>query len=233
MNQDSLPLAFGRHFQHALSTWEKMAESATIDWMTIEFFRLDDDPRHVLAAFVDTPRDYVIGESMRSGFCSAVCEIVSNAIIHSESACGACIASEYWPAGDRLDVVIYDAGVGFRDKIVRREKREMTAAESIEWAMHEGNAVNETWRPGPSGLGLKETADFMRRNQGIMEILTGNAFWRLAGGRTGVREVAGEIAGTFVRLSFNMANNYSYLKRLEAINGITERQMNEDLNPNR
>lgn len=227
MKKSVWPSELERHFWHATSLLDWEADNSA--WHETKCFNLTDDPRTVIAEFVDFSERLAIGKSMREGFCSAVCEIVHNAMIHSESSFGACIFGEYRGIERIFEIAVYDAGVGFRDKVAKRTKCDMTAAESIEWAMVEGHTVIEAGRPGPSGLGLKETADFMLRNRGAMAIATGNACWRLAGGRGISRELQGEIVGTLVQLSFNMANNYSYLKRIDAV-PLAERQ-HENYNP--
>ncbi len=104
-------------------------------------------------------------------FRQSLFELFLNAAIHSESTSGIFVCGQFFPHKHRLDFTIADAGLGIRENVRRYTGQEkMSSCAAIEWALSEGNTTKTGNQPG--GLGLKLIKDFIRMNQGKLQIVS-------------------------------------------------------------
>ena len=125
-------------------------------------------------------------------------EIFVNAETHSESALGVFVCGQHYPAQQRLDLTIADAGITIPERVARRFGRSISPVHALEWAMKMGN----TTKPDtPGGIGLKLFfRDFAREQCGSVWIASGQAFWSMREGDEIFTSLDDPFPGTVVTL---------------------------------
>lgn len=104
-------------------------------------------------------------------------ELFNNVKVHAESLEGVFVCGKYSPKRGRLSFTIADAGIGFRERIVRDIRCEGSDLEAIEWAVSKKNTVRCSAIPG--GLGLKLLKEFIYLNRGRLSITSGRGHWEM------------------------------------------------------
>ena len=127
----------------------------------------------------------------------AVCEIVDNIRIHSETPVPGAVCAQYFPERHRLDVGVCDMGRGIKASL----------AESYDLFSH-GDAVTKALERGVTrnkevgqGNGLAGSLEIAKANQGAFRIWTGNCLYDCTIARFHVFEA--ELPGTGLSLSLN------------------------------
>ncbi len=136
----------------------------------------------------------------------SIFEVFQNAVTHSESRLGIFVCGQFYPHEQRLNITIADAGVGIRSKVRAYLKSEISSGDAICWALQGGNTTRTGPRPG--GVGLKFLHDFVERNRGKMQIVSGDGFYEYGKG-CGTLRLA-ELPGATVNLEINTADTQSY-----------------------
>jgi len=172
-------------------------------------FRLDDE--RLFAAYLKrqlTGKGFSrINEGVGKVAQQSLFEVFQNAVTHSDSRLGIFVCGQFYPHEQRLNIAISDAGVGIRSKVrayLRRE--EMPSNEAIRWALRGGNTTRTGTRPG--GVGLKFLHDFIERNRGKMQMVSGDGFYE--DGNECDTLMHGELPGATVNLEINTGDTYSY-----------------------
>ena len=124
-------------------------------------------------------------------------EIFVNAETHSESALGVFVCGQHYPAQQRLDLTIADAGITIPERVAKRFSKHLSPVHALEWAMKKGNTT-KTATPG--GIGLKLLRDFAREQQGSVWIASGQAFWSMREGEEFFTSLDDPFPGTVVTL---------------------------------
>ena len=136
-------------------------------------------------------------------------EIYQNAVMHSDSKIGMFVCGQYYPSKHRLDFTLADAGIGIRTNVRRYFKREdINSVDAIRWALKEGKTTKTGSQPG--GMGLKFLKEFIRLNQGKLQIASRDGFYQYSAGREVFAEIKGDFPGTVVNLEVNTADPQSY-----------------------
>ncbi len=125
-------------------------------------------------------------------------EIFVNAETHSESSLGVFVCGQHYPAQQRLDLTIADAGITIPERVAKRFGRSISPVHALEWAMKMGN----TTKPDtPGGIGLKLFfRDFAREQRGSVWIASGKAFWSMRDGEEVFTTLDDPFPGTVVTL---------------------------------
>jgi hypothetical protein len=140
----------------------------------------------------------------------SVFEVFQNAVTHSESRLGIFVCGQFYPHEQRLNIAIADAGIGIRSKVRAYLKNEISSQDAICWALQGGNTTRTGSRPG--GVGLKFLHDFVERNRGKLQMVSGDGFYEYGKGCDTLRQ--SELPGATVNLEINTADTQSY--RLES-----------------
>jgi hypothetical protein len=127
----------------------------------------------------------------------AVCEIIDNIVIHSETTTPGVVCAQYYPKRHRLDVAICDMGRGIK-----------AGLEKAMPLFSHGQAVTEALKRGVTrdpevgqGNGLAGSLEIAQMNQGTFGLWTGNALYASNGGKEGSFTVMEhEFPGTGVSL---------------------------------
>jgi len=123
-------------------------------------------------------------------------EVFVNTETHSDSALGVFVCGQHYPAQQRLDLTIVDAGVTIPECIAKRFGRHLSAPHALAWVMEEGN----TTKRYPGGVGLKLLRNFAREQHGAVWIASGGAFWSMESGVESITELKDPFPGTAVNL---------------------------------
>ena len=144
----------------------------------------------------------------------SIFEVFDNARTHGGCehvyACGQYYPQKYPP---RLDMTIVDMGSTIHRNVESFLNRKMTACEAIEWAVQNGNTTKID-RTG--GLGLHIILDFIRLNNGVVQIISSDGFWEHRKGKTLSKQISKKFMGTIVNIEFNFSDKESYILESEA-----------------
>lgn len=146
-------------------------------------------------------------------FRESVFEIFSNAVIHSHTKLGIFSCGQYFPKRETLDFSVADLGVGIRKNISDNLRRDLSAEEAIDWATKGANTTKRG--PIPGGLGLKILCEFIKLNEGRLQIVSDEGYWSL--GKNGVRKMPLEtpFPGTVVTIEMDTSDVRSYCLKSE------------------
>lgn len=158
-------------------------------------------------------RRYLPGKGfpqMREGvgkvFQQSLFEVFQNSVAHSDSNLGVFVCGQFFPNELRLNLTISDAGVGLSAKVRSFLKNpSLTSEAAIQWALEGGNTTRTGRRPG--GVGLKFMHDFVTRNRGNMQIVSGDGLY---GATTGYDKLSFAFPGTTVNFEINTADTQPY-----------------------
>ncbi|MFZ4796699.1 MAG: ATP-binding protein [Bacteroidia bacterium] len=138
----------------------------------------------------------------------SIYEIYNNAYSH-----GKCInvftCGQYFPNKKKLYFTIVDLGNTIRNNVRKYlNNNEMSGKDCINWAVEEGNTTRTGSTPG--GLGLSLIRDFLKLNEGRIQIISSNGYWEEKKGTILAADFKSPFLGTIVNLEFNLNDNNSY-----------------------
>lgn len=145
---------------------------------------------------------------LKSKINKSIFEIFNNANIHGHCShvfsCG-----QYFPQKKRLAFTIADLGKTIKFNVTQYLNKELSGAESIAWAVEEGNTTKTGTIPG--GLGLSLIRDFLKLNNGRIQIVSSNGYWEERKGVIFATEFDNTLIGTIVNLDININDHSSYV----------------------
>jgi hypothetical protein len=190
---------------------------------TIQYRRFEPDEDRVFNYYLDEQlRNRAIPEmtaGLHKKFIEGLMEIFSNAVIHSETMLGIFACGQYFHKQHRLDFTITDLGIGIRRNIHEKLGITYAADQAIDWAVE---GINTTKRGKiPGGLGLKLLREFIRLNNGRLQIVSDAGFWEQnPDGEKTMHLLPVPFPGTIVNLEINTADQKTYSLASEQIDDI-------------
>lgn len=155
-----------------------------------------------------------MSDALTKRFRQSLFEIFLNAAIHSDSELGIFVCGQFFPLKHRLDFTIADAGVGIRENVRRYTgRKKMNSRAAIEWALTEGNTTKTGNQPG--GLGLKLIKDFIRMNQGKLQIVSRFGYYEFSASGDSITKMGHDFPGTCVNIEINTLDTSSYCLKSE------------------
>jgi hypothetical protein len=146
---------------------------------------------------------------------TSILEIFNNCYTHGRCdfvyTCG-----EFYPEESILRFGISDMGATIRANVnayLKKSGSSIPGKDAIEWAVEPGNTTKEGAIPG--GLGLSMIRDFLRLNEGSIQIISSNGYWQEKKGIIFANTLKDRFLGTIVNLEFNLNDNSSYMLRSE------------------
>ena len=135
----------------------------------------------------------------------SILEVFTNAQHHSNCthifSCG-----QLFPKKNRLDFTIVDIGKTIQKNVCDfLKKPTMDALEAIEWSVIKEHTTRVG--PIPGGLGLSGLLEFLSKNKGKAQIISGNAYWT---SNNDYKLFPTPFEGTIVNLEFNTDDKKSY-----------------------
>jgi hypothetical protein len=196
---------------------------------TIKYKRFESDDKHYFAYYV---KKELVGKGipeMSKGllkkFRNGIFEIFDNAVIHSRTELGIFSCGQYFPKKNRLDFCITDLGVGIKENVKEYIGKEISANKAIVWAL---DGKNTTKANVSGGIGLKILQEFIRLNQGRIQIISDKGYWELSNnGTTKTKLLENPFPGTVINLEINTADTNSYCLASE-LEHVSELE-NEDI----
>ena len=181
---------------------------------TIQYRRFEPQDDRVFNYYIDEQfRNKAIPEmsnAVRKKFLEAVMEVFSNAAIHSDTAMGIFACGQYYHQQQRLDFTIADLGIGMRRNLMDKIRLKLPADEAIDWAMEGSNTTKRG--PIPGGLGLKLLREFIRLNNGRLQVVSDTGYWEQhPGGRVDRKRMPAPFPGTVVNIEINTADQKTYV----------------------
>ena len=142
----------------------------------------------------------------------SIFEIYNNAYIHGKCShvytCG-----QYYPQKKKLDFTIADLGKSIKYNVNNYLKSSLTGTDAIKWAIEEGNTTKTGSIPG--GLGLSLILEFLRLNNGKIQIVSSDGYWEEKKGIIFATDFDLAFVGTIVNLEFNINDHSSYILKEE------------------
>lgn len=146
--------------------------------------------------------------AVRDALASCILEVFNNAVEHSESEEGFFVCGHVGKSGQKqLRISIADAGIGFRAKIEKVMKIQLSSSVAIAWGMTEGNTVRQGI---PGGQGLKILREFISKNDGKLSVLSDRGYWEWSSGKERTKEFPYSFPGTVVTIVINMDDPKCY-----------------------
>lgn len=141
----------------------------------------------------------------------AIYEMFVNAQIHSDSehiyTCG-----QFFPRDNKIEFTIVDTGIGFKRKINERFDSNLSSIQAIEWATKDRNTTKINVS---GGIGLALLKEFIAKNGGKMQIISGDGFYQFDSYGEQKQLFRGAFPGTIVNLQFRTNDNSSYMLKDE------------------
>ncbi len=141
-------------------------------------------------------------------FRQSIFEIFENCAAHSMSSPGIFVCGQFFPRLNRLDLTIADAGVGIRTNVRRFLKKQVSSIYAIRWAIKKGNTTKIGSQPG--GFGLALLKNFIKHNQGKIQIVSRQGFYEFSHGKNKFEKLDLDFPGTTINLEINTNDNNSY-----------------------
>ncbi len=179
---------------------------------TIKFLKLKPTDGKYFHLFVTNellsrPELPCISLPLKKKMTEAIYEIFVNAQIHSETkniyTCG-----QFYPQKNIIEFTITDTGIGFKNRINQRFKKNLSSIQAIQWAINDCH----TTKIGISGgLGLALLKEFIGKNKGKLQIISDDGFYQYDSNGEDIRLFHGAFPGTIVNLQFKTDDTSSYI----------------------
>jgi signal transduction histidine kinase len=151
---------------------------------------------------------------LKKRFKQSLFEIFQNAAIHSKSPAGIFTCGQFFSEMQRLDFSISDSGVGIRENVRNYTGlKKMSSRDAIKWALTEGNTTKTGEQPG--GLGLKLLKEFIRMNNGKLQIVSRLGYYEFSSDGENYEKLDHDFPGTCVNIEINTQDTNSYCLRSE------------------
>lgn len=150
-----------------------------------------------------------VSPGLGSAIVGNMAEIYLNAFEHGQSPIGVFACGQYFPKNRELNLTIVDFGVGIPSNVrlfksPEFQPEQLSAASCVEWAFQAGTST----KPGSRGIGLDLLQDFVRKNQGRLEMFSHEGYVLIADGKISFAERSKFFEGTLVNISLRCDESY-------------------------
>lgn len=151
--------------------------------------------------------------ALKKKISESIYEMFVNAQIHSETefiyTCG-----QFFPQRSEIIFTIVDTGIGFSKRIEKNLGETISSSQAIKWAMTEGHTTKQGT---PGGIGLAVLKDFIIRNKGKIQIISGDAMYQLNNGSEEYLKFDSFFDGTIINMVFksNDITSYGLLEEID------------------
>ena len=140
-------------------------------------------------------------------------EVFNNASNHSRSCQGVYACGHWMPTKKQLVFSVYDTGIGIPSLVKEEINENMSSHDAINWALQRGNSTKQLIHGIPRGLGLSDLYDFIRLNDGALNIFTNDIYFEYKKGNTSYELLSFPIIGTFIGITIKADYNHIYTTR--------------------
>lgn len=139
----------------------------------------------------------------------SIFEIYENARTHGKCkhihSCGQYYPNKY---PKRLDITIVDMGQTIKSNVNQYLNSSKDGADAIQWAIQYGNTTKTGSISG--GLGLDIIFEFIKLNEGKVQIVSSDGYWEYRGKETQSHIFKNYFPGTIVNIEFNLNDSSIY-----------------------
>lgn len=187
--------------------------------LTYKQFTSDDDGRfnnYIKQELLDKKDFPKLSNQLGKEIIKSIYEIYENARTH-----GRCdlihVGGQFFPQKPYkpLNFTIVDKGVNIKENVSNFLKKDMGAAEAIDWAMKKGNTTKTGDTSGGLGLGL--IFDFITLNKGKIQVISSDGFYEYYNDTINKNTLSSVFEGTIINITFNLndKNEYRLVKELD------------------
>ena len=185
----------------------------TIEYQKFNPGKADDDQRfnrYIQEQLLTKPEFPSHSELLGTHISRNIFEIYENARTHGKCnyihTCG-----QYFPnmPFKPLNVTIVDRGINFKENVRNFLKKDIEGNLAIEWAIKKGNTTKTGDISG--GLGLDIIFDFVRHNNGKIQIISADGFWEWHKGNIVSSVFPCTFEGTIANIRFNLDDPLHYV----------------------
>lgn len=150
-------------------------------------------------------------EKAKNKIIESIYEIFANAVSHGGCDNVYCCGEVHPRKGKTmLDMTIVNLGLSVVDNVNRYMQEKMfpiyTSCEALDWAFEEGH----TTKQDTGGLGLSILKDFIKMNEGTIQMISGDAMLEIEGETHNKTQFNKWFPGTIVTVEFNCDDNKMY-----------------------
>ncbi len=151
-----------------------------------------------------------LSSRLRDVIVSNVVEVYDNTFAHANSSVGIISCGQHYPNLRLLKLTAVDFGVGIPANVRRyRKKKTMSAAEAIEWALQPGTTTKP--QQMGRGLGLNLLQQFVKTNDGKLEIFSGGGYVLVDKAGERYQEVR-QFEGTLINITIRCDESFYHLQ---------------------
>jgi len=162
--------------------------------------------KYVAEELLNHPELPQISSALKKKIAESIYEIFVNAQLHSESdfiyTCG-----QFFPTKHTINFTIVDTGIGFKNRVNQRFNKNLSSVQSIKWALIDGNSTKLNIS---GGIGLAILREFIKKNNGIIQIISDDGFYQLDSNREQTSFFSGAYPGTVINMQFKTNDVTSY-----------------------
>lgn len=166
---------------------------------------------YITAELVNHPELPTLSAPLKKKITESIYEMFVNAQIHSNTnfiyTCG-----QFFPIKHSIWFSITDLGVGFKHNINNRFNTNLTSIQAIKWAIENGNTTKTSIS---GGIGLSLLKEFITKNNGTMQIISGDGFYSFSADGEDSTTLAFEFPGTIITMQFKTDDKNSYCLKSE------------------
>lgn len=105
-------------------------------------------------------------------------EIFNNSVDHSRANHGVYACGHWMPKKKYLSFSVYDTGIGIPALIKEKIDNTLSSESALQWALKRGNSTKQLLRGIPRGLGLSDLQEFIRLNDGALNIFSNDIYYQ-------------------------------------------------------
>lgn len=183
---------------------------------TIRYLKLQpSDSRffnsYIVDELIDHPELPSLSTQLKKKITESIYEMFVNAQIHSKTkfiyTCG-----QFFPKNHSIWFSITDLGIGFKANINNRFDKNLTSAQAIRWAVENGHTTKTNIS---GGIGLALLKEFIAKNHGTMQIVSGDGFYSFSATGEESATLDFEFPGTIITMEFKTDDKNSYYLKSE------------------
>lgn len=197
-------------YDHFTSSESNHANKNTIPFTQV---KLDDDS---LVDYIGNILDLapiILSDKCRDLLFKNIYEIFTNAVEHSASESGVFACGHWMPTKKKLVFSVCDTGLGI-PKTIKNMDPSLSSEEALIWALKRGNSTKQLSDGVPRGLGLSDLKDFIKLNNGNLNIFTNDIYYNCSTEeKTFILPY--DILGTLITITITADYNHIYILKEE------------------
>ncbi len=171
---------------------------------TVKYRRFELNQSKDFAAYLGVEllnKELPLTEPTKKSFRTALLEVFNNARLHSGAETGVFSCGQHFPTKENINYTMVDLGIGFSASVSKRFGFAIEAKTAIPWAVVVGHSSRPKGELG--GFGLDDIKTIISANEGVFQILSGDAFWEWREGKVEISKINHAFSGTIVNLQIN------------------------------